>query len=453
MRLFSVVIKRLIQNFMLTGGLSFIVAQRLWQGFAGLITVLVISLTLTQELQGWYYTFLSIASLYTIFEMGLSAALIQVTAHMFVKMHWLPQGRVAGDAAAVFSSFFSRSVKVYAYFSLAFWLVSLVAGLYIFSHKASQTITAAMWILPWFFLVLMTALNMLTLPFLAVMEGSGEISEVYKVRLIQGVLGAIACWIMLLLGGRLWAAVMAPVCGVLVISIWLVKKRIGLLQGLCSANTDAGFNWNQEILPLQWRVGLNWISVFVMSQLATPILFYYQNPEVAGQMGLSLTIAHMLGIIAQSWVARRVPTLSQAVARKEWDILDHLFKKDLRQSLMVFFAGALLIIGAHYLVSQTQYVSRVLPFWQFAGLLGFVFFYHINNAFSSQLRSFKREPLVWVSLTGAMLILPGSIYAAMHFSASGVIVVMLGVQALVVFPLSYLLWRKFNHQWRSAGGA
>lgn len=436
---------------MFKSGLSLIVAQRAWQGFAGLVTVLLIGLTLTHEQQGWYYTFLSLASLYTVFEMGLATALIQVTAHMFVKLHWLPQGRVAGDAAAVFSSFFSRSVRVYAFFALAFLLVSSTVGFYIFSHKTSQAVSAEMWILPWFFLVLMTALSMFTLPFLAVLEGSGEIAEVYRVRLMQGVLGAVVCWVSLLLGGWLWAAAMVPASGVLVAFAWFLKKRSGLLRGVFTSHAGASFNWNQEVLPLQWRVGLNWISVFLMSQLATPILFYYQNPEVAGQIGLSLTIANMLAIIAQSWIARRVPALSQAVAKREWDILDHLFKKDFRHSMIVFFVGALIIIAAHYWVSKTVYFSRVLSFWPFVGLLSFVLFTHINNALSSQLRSFKKEPLVWVSFTGALLILPGSIYAAKAYSVNGVILVMLGVQALLVFPLSYLLWRKFNQQWRFAG--
>jgi len=429
-----------------------IVAQRLWQGFAGLLTVLVISFTLTQEQQGWYYTFLSLAALYSVFEMGLAAALIQVTAHMFVNMHWLPQGRVAGDAAAVFASFFSRSVKVYAVFALFFLVVALGAGFYIFSHKTSQAVTAEMWGLPWVFLVMITALNMLTLPFLAVVEGSGEIAEVYKVRLMQGMTGAIACWVVLYLGGWLWAAMMMPLCGILVMVLWILKKRSGLVRVLAGGNAGAAFNWTHEILPLQWRVGLNWISVFMMSQLATPILFYYQNPVVAGQMGLSLTIAHMLGIVAQSWIARRVPALSQAVAKKEWAVLDRLFNKDLRHSLLVFFAGACVVMAMHSLVEKTEYFTRVLPFWPFAGLLGFVFFYHINGAFSSQLRSFRKEPLAWVSLAGALLILPGSVYAAKLYAASGVVMVMLSVQALFVFPLSFFLWRQFNRNWRAAAG-
>jgi hypothetical protein len=439
---------------MFKSGLSLIVAQRAWQGLAGLVTVLVIGLTLTQEQQGWYYTFLSIAALYSVFEMGLASALIQVTAYMFVKLHWLSQGRVAGDAAAAFTSFFSRSVKVYVYFALAFVIVSLSVGFYIFSHKTSHAVLTETWLWPWIFLVSMTACSMLTLPFLAVVEGSGDIAEVYKIKLIQGVSGAILCWLVLLMGGWLWATVMVPLCSVLVVVIWLIKKRIYLIQSVFAVNAGSSFDWKREIFPLQWRIGLNWISVFFMAQLATPILFYYQNPVVAGQMGLSLTIVNMLAIVSQSWIARRVPALAQAVARREWEVLDHLFRKDLRHSLIVFFAGAFVIIATHYWVSNTAYFARVLPFWPFMGLLGFMFFYHINSAFSSQLRSFKREPLAWVSLAGAMLILPGSIYAAKLFSANGVVIVMLSVQVLLVFPLSYLLWRKYNKSWRFvAGGA
>lgn len=438
---------------MLRKSLSFIVAQRAWQGFAGLITVLVIGISLNHEQQGWYYTFLSLAALYSVFEMGLTTALIQFTAHMFVKLHWLPQGRVAGEGGAVFTSFFCRSVKVYASLSSAFLLISFSVGFYIFTHKTSHAMPMDTWLWPWFFLVLMTASNMLTLPFLAVVEGSGDIAEVYRVKLLQGVFGAVACWLTLLSGGWLWATLMMPLCGILVAMVWLLKNRSSLMKSLLEKKSDAGFNWNSEILPLQWRVGLNWISIFMMSQLATPILFYYQNPVVAGQMGLSLTITNMIAIVAQSWIAQRVPALSQAVAKKEWHILDHLFRKDLRHSLIVFFAGASMVMVVHYLVSQTSYITRVLPFWSFVGLLGFILFTHITNALSAQLRSFRREPLAWVSLFGAILILPGSVYAAKHFSANGVIVVMLGVQALLVFPLSYLLWRKFNKQWRSASGA
>ena len=429
--------------------LSLIVVQRLWQGLAGLLTVLIIATTLTRDQQGWYYTFVSIAALYSIFEMGLSTAILQMTAQMFVKLHWLDGGRVEGELGSEFRSFHSASVQVFALVSIAFLAISFAVGMYVFEYRASLNVARTVWLYPWLFLVIFTSANMLTLPFLAVLEGSGEIVEVYKVRLVQGFSGAIFCWIVLLLGGGLWACAAMPLASFLVASCWIVTKRRGLLGMVGGDCRDKSFDWVANIWPHQWRLGINWISIFFMSQLATPILFYYCDPVIAGRMGLSLTIVHMLGIVSQSWIARRVPMMSQAVVKREWHILDDLFKKDLTHSLVVFFLGAMGLVVCFQLLSHTHYIERVLPFWQFVGLLGFVFFYHINGALSAQLRSYRREPLVWIFLIGSLMILAGSIIAANFGSVGLVVLVMLGVQVLFISPLSFLFWRRYNRVLRA----
>ena len=427
--------------------LTLVVGQRLWQGFAGLVTVAVITSTLNHEQQGWYYTFISIAALYSIFEMGLSAALLQLSAHMFVNLHWLDGGRVGGDGSDRFQSFLSSSARMYLFMALLFVVLAFLVGNHLFSQRQSPGMSILMWMGPWVALILLTGANMMTLPFLAIVEGTGEVSEVYKVRLVQGVLGALLTWVALSSGAWLWAAVMMPFAGFLVVCCWLLFRRVGLIWTVIRTLSGDEFDWLSNIWPHQWRLGLHWVCVFFMSQLATPILFYYQDPVAAGRMGLSLTVAHMLGIIAQSWIARHVPMMSQAVARREWLVLDHIFRRDFIQSVLVFLLGAMALVIIFLLLMDTPYISRLLPFWEFVGLLVFVFFYHINGALSAQLRSFRREPLVWVSVVGALLILPGSILQA-HSTSSGVVLVMLVVQSLVVFPLSLILWRHYNRLWR-----
>ena len=107
-----------------------------------------------------------------------------------------------------------------------------------------------------------------------------------------------------------------------------------------------------------------------------------------------------------------------------------------------------MVLLIHHLLSQSAYISRVLAFWPFAGLLAFVLFTHVVSALSVQLRSFRREPLAWVSFAGAILTLPGVVYAAKHFPVGSVVAVMLAVQAFFVFPLSCWLWFRFNRNWR-----
>ena len=136
--------------------LSLIVVQRLWQGLAGLLTVLIIATTLTRDQQGWYYTFVSIAALYSIFEMGLSTAILQMTAQMFVKLHWLDGGRVEGELGSEFRSFHSASVQVFALVSIAFLAISFAVGMYVFEYRASLNVARTVWLYPWHFLVIFT---------------------------------------------------------------------------------------------------------------------------------------------------------------------------------------------------------------------------------------------------------------------------------------------------------
>jgi hypothetical protein len=208
------------------------------------------------------------------------------------------------------------------------------------------------------------------------------------------------------------------------------------------------FNWKIEISHLQWRVSVSWIGIYIMSQLATPILFYFQDPVVAGQMGLSLTVAHMLGLVAQASMARVVPAMSTAVASHAWQELDRLFRRGLIGFIVVFVLGVMGAVLAYALMSTTIYAARVLPVAQLIELVIFVFFYQFNAALSSELRAFRREPLAWVYAVGAVLTLVGSLAMASTESSAGVVRVMLLVQLGFVFPLSLVLWRYKLRHWR-----
>ncbi len=433
---------------MTLSSLHFIIGQRLWQGIAGLITVFFIATFLSAEQQGWYYTFVSLAALYSIFEMGLAVALVQISAHFFADLRWLKYGQIEGSRISEFTAFVSQAVRIYVGFSGIFFFSVVVLGWFIFSDKSALEMSQVDWLGPWFAIVLMTAVSMITLPFLAVLEGSGQMREVYGLRLLQGVCGAVACWLVLLLGGALWAAAMIPTFAAIISAIFLYIRYPYLVR-LATKLVDAEkFHWRLEVWPLQWRVGLAWISVFLMSQLATPIIFVHQNAVIAGQIGLSLALAHMVGIVSQSWLARQVPAMSQAVAKKQWHVLDSIFKRDFALSILTFIIGSIGLVGAYAMIQQTSFADRLVPFSAFAQLLLFVFFYLINNALATQLRSFKKEPLVWVFLLGAVVIVLGSWQVASTYSASGVVLVMLMTQACLVLPISILIWRLCNRQLR-----
>ena len=77
--------------------LVILLTQRLWQALSGVLTIVLVAHFLTPELQGWYYSFISIAALYTLFDLGLSLVIIQITAHLFVGLNWGHKGRPEGN--------------------------------------------------------------------------------------------------------------------------------------------------------------------------------------------------------------------------------------------------------------------------------------------------------------------------------------------------------------------
>lgn len=425
-----------------------IILQRLWQGLSGLITIFLLICYLSPLEQGWYYSFLSLAAFYTLFDLGLSVVLVQFSAHLFIDLKWFNRGYIDGEGREYFLSLVGQSLRIYSILAVLFCVLLIPAGMIFFEGKNSEILLSNNWQFPWVFLIVATGANILMLPFLALVEGSGQVGEVYGLRLLQGVLGSIACWVLLIMGGGLWAATMAPFVGFFVGFIWLAAcKPKFLLNSFGSENKL--IRWTHEIWPLQWRVGLSWISGYLLTQIYTPILFNFQNAVVAGQMGLSLTIANMLGLLAQSWIAHRVPQMAKAASRRDWQLLDRVFFQDFKISILSFVAGALVLIGVRYFVTDTVYDSRILSFWPFIGLLSIAFVNHVIGALAAHLRSYRKEPLVWISLLGAILTVPFSIWAAIHYSAEGVVLSMLSVQVILILPIAVILWFKCNKEWRA----
>lgn len=215
---------------LLTKETFLILIQRGWQAFAGLVTLIFISNYLSPEQQGWYYTFISIIALYSIFEMGLATAILQVGSHIFVGLGWGPRGFIQGVNASTFEALVNSSLKVYFKITVAFVFIVLPIGLYIFSARNASSI-AGSWEIPWVSAVIATAISMVFLPFIALVEGSGEIKEVYLVRLLQGFLGATSCWIVIVCGGFLWSVVMVPLASIFISVVWLLVYRPTLFFG------------------------------------------------------------------------------------------------------------------------------------------------------------------------------------------------------------------------------
>ncbi|WP_250499867.1 hypothetical protein [Caballeronia sp. GAWG1-5s-s] len=430
----------------LSRDLVLVLSLRLWQAAAGLLTTVLAVHFLSPETQGWYYSFMSVAALYTLFDLGLSVTLVQVAAHGSSGLKWKEDGRVEGETAPWFRALVRSAARWYAGIALLFAVVIVPGGMFFFEQKATP---AENWFAPWLTLCGFTAAGLLVTPFLSILEGGGQIAHVYGLRLTLAMCGSISCWVMLASGAGLWATAMVPAMTLLIPLFWLLRYRPGLLA-TASASLPATqtFDWRREVWPLQWRLGVSLLCGYLLTQINIPILFQTRGAVVAGQLGLSLTIANTLGLVAQSWVMRRVPLMARAVAERNWVLLDTLFMRDFAASSGIFVLMALCVLGGALLLSHTHFVQRVLPFWQLAGLLLFVFSNQLIGGLAAHLRSHRREPFAAPLTLSAFITVPLLFWAAAHYSSAGLVTVLVLTNVLVNLPIAVFIWRRCNLVWR-----
>jgi UDP-2,4-diacetamido-2,4,6-trideoxy-beta-L-gulopyranose hydrolase len=136
-------------------------------------------------------------------------------------------------------------------------------------------------------------------------------------------------------------------------NVWLARHHRRLVA-IARDNPDETYRWRDEVWPLQWRLAINWLCGYLLTQINVPILFHTHGAVVAGQFGLSLTIVNTIGLISQSWLLRHVPGMAQAAAVRDWRLLDRLFWCDFGVTLGVFAAGATGFLGLVSLMADLQ---------------------------------------------------------------------------------------------------
>ena len=420
-----------------------VLIQRSWQALAGVVTLAFVARFLSPVEQGYFYTLASIAALYMALDMGLSTVLVKFAAREFVGLSWGEGGCIEGETSSRFLALIRLSFRWYGAAAVIYLLIYPIGVVFVENGHANL---AYDWHGPWLLLVFATAVGFVLLPALELTEGSGDVAEAYAVRLIQNLVGALAAWAVLAMGGGLYAVAMVPTVSAVIAGIWLIVRRRRMVVQAFQAKLG-NFHWGVEVWPLQWRIGVSWLAGYVLVLMHVPLLFRTQGPIVAGQMGVTMTVANMFSLIALSWMTANIPVMTRAISTKDWICLDHVYWRAFRTSFLSFVIGAILFFIIRLVLGWTSYGVRFLPLAETAGLLLAMGFYHVTGLFAAYLRAHLREPFLWPSLIGALITAVAAIWAAPQWGAAGVVSVLVLVNAFFFFPVSLLLWIYLRREW------
>ena len=429
----------------------FAVLSKVWSLFATPVTLLLISSYLDPEVQGLYYTFLSLMALQPFVELGFCIVITHFASHEWASLKLNSCGSIDGDEGARMRLIsLGRLVFKWCVGSSIIFVLLVGTGGYLFLSQSSDSDIA--WQGPWFVLVLVTGLQFWSIPFLSLLEGCGQVQTVYRFRFIQGVLITLAIWLTLYFGFGLWIAVIGFGVSFLSSLYLIVIFYRNFFKPFFNIKPVVQIQWRGEIWPMQWRLAVGGMMSFFMVSIYTPILFHYHGATLAGQMGMSAQLITALNTLAMAWVATRVPRYGVLVAQKKYAELDRLFFKTSGVSMGVVIVGALVLGLLVYGLNSMSYpiAQRLLPPLPFGLFIAGTVLGQIAQCQSAYLRAHKQEPFMIYSIVCGVINVSLVWFLGSKFGAMGASVGYLSVMIFFSVPLGSYIWLQKRKQWHIA---
>lgn len=415
-----------------------VLLQKGWQAGSGFMTALLVTCFLSPAEQGYYYAIGSLLSGYVLLDLGLSPLLVQISARMFPGLTIGAGGHVTplGETRSAFLGLAAWSLRWYGRASLLALLLLPIG--YLYFSLATVGLEDIDWQWPWLLAVVAIALSLSAYPALAILEGTGRVSEVYLLRLIHYAIGAVLAWALLANGLGLYSPAMAPVAVATVTFVWL---RFRYRDLFAVAERGQGFSWREEVWPLQKRVALTWFSSYTFLNWPTLAVFYFLDAVSAGRLGLSIVVANIVGSLCASSLIAKVPRLTHLVVEGRAAESRCLFGVEFRKAFLMMCAAYAVCLVTLILLKGVPIASRLLVPFDLALLFGVFLMFHSLSMLAVHFRARGREMLAIPMLIATLVSVPISCALAGAYGIVGVIGSFLAAYGLICVPLMARAWR------------
>jgi len=381
---------------------------------------------------GFFFSFLSLGALVQLADFGLSLAALQ-TAGTFVGT-----GRAAELPAL------ARRVSRWtlAASTVATCLVAAI-GWAVFSARRAGT-PGIHWQAPWLGYLFGVFLAQLTIPGISLREGSGKVRQVWSLRLIQECVSSLVCLLALEAGAGLWSLAAFVFARAVISSFWLTLR-----DPIQARPEDLPYplgRWMREVWPFQWKIGMSWLSGFLIFRIFAPVIFVEKGPVAAGQFGLAISLMNLLISISSAWPLSQAARFAALNAARRFDDLRRDFPMTLLASTTLSVLGAM--IGAVVLWQAREkgvlFALRLPEPRVTALLLAAAVAHHVVFCFAVFLRSEGREPLLVPSVVLGIAT-ASAIWTTAHFGTLTSIAVANLVCAVIGIPVVLFLFRGWPH--------
>ena len=451
------VLKTIAKKIGIDKAIAYSSGARIVQAFTGVGSIFFISTFLTGVEQGFYYTFGSILALQVFFELGLTGIMTQYVAHEVSHLTLDDNREYQGEDKyrSRLASLVKFCLKWYSVLAVIVLLFLLIVGYVYFSRYGVDQGEDVSWKIPWIIICVATAIKLLQSPFTSILTGLGFVKETSKISFWQQLILPTVSWIGLVMGLKLYVLGIGYLVSV---AIWFffIKKQdlLQVLLNLFRVKVFEKVGYMKEIFPYQWRIALSWVSGYFIFQLFNPVLFATEGAIIAGQMGMTLTALNAIQAFSMSWLNTKVPFYSKLIARREYNKLDHIFEKTLKQMvsictilLCVFFIVLFLLKKTNFSIGTTVISERFLGILPTLLMMLAILSDQFVNSWATYLRCHKKEPFLMLSVVMGALCAFSTFYLGKYYGLYGIVLGYVLLKIFVSLPWAFIIYRKKKSIW------
>lgn len=442
--------RKLLQKVDFTPAVTWGILVRIWQIVAGAVSFLLLSLYMSPDARGYYVTLWSFIALQTMVDLGFTVAIVNFSSHEWSKLTLTEDGAIDGDRVAL-GRLIGLGRAAGRWFLSGSFLFVLIAGIPAVVVFAAKGETPVSWQMPLYMTLLWSAVSLLCSPFISLLEGCGQVEQVYRFRFGQAVLTNLGVWVTLVSGGELYAAVAAAGLRAVSEIFFLTIRYRNFFRPFRDRTVSSEFNWSEEFWPVQWRLAVGGVFSYFAYNLFNPVMFHYHSEKLAGQMGMTRQLLVMIQSAAHAWFHVRVPEFGILIAKKQFGRLDQLFRRTMWLSTSALIAAGTGFVTGVYVLNWmgSKYADTLLnPLPTAIMLVGLVLF-QFPFGQTLYLRAHKKEPVFLATMASNVSIGLSVWLFGSWFAAEGAVTGYLLSVLLVTVPGIYLVYRKCRTAWHN----
>lgn len=412
--------------------------------FLNPIILIFIPIFLSEEMQGYWYTFGSIAALTTFADLGFTTIMTQFAAHEYAFLGFdVESKKFTGKKENLdkIASLFQFVVKWVSVVMVIAFIIIMGVGCYTFSKESKL-----FWAFPWILYAVSVIIDFIIQTALSFFEGCNQFEHTQKIRTVSSLGYAVSTIGLLYFGGGLYTLSFALIVksGISIFGT-VYKFNNALKQLLCPA--ECNVNWGKKFTKLLGKYAVSWASGYFAFQLFNPLTFSIYGAKAAGKVGYTLSIIQAIYSLANVWMIVAIPQLNMAVERKEWKKLDQKFLINLGLSLGTYAIGSVLwYIVINVPIINFVIMDRILPVYVMIILSICYLFQMIIYGLAVYLRAHEEEPYMWLSVFSGVFSGVTTFMVLKFVSVNSVFMGLL-FSYVVTMPWAILVFKKKRKEW------